>query len=104
MENEENIRVKRTDLKSLNRSELNQFLEEIGLASYRSNQVFQWLYHKGVSGFSEMTNLSKDLRKKLSDLAEIRRINEYSRQESQDGTGKSLVQLDDPQESKAEAV
>jgi len=104
MENEENINVKRTDLKSLNRSELNQFLEEMGLASYRSDQVFQWLYQKGVSGFSEMTNLSKDLRNRLSDLAEIRRISEYSRQESQDGTVKFLFQLDDPQEFKVEAV
>lgn len=104
MNNVKNGTDKKTDLKSLSRGDLDHFLEELGLASYRSDQVFQWLYQKGVSSFSEMTNLSKDLRNKLVDLADIRRIKEYSRQESNDGTVKFLFQLDGPEEFKVEAV
>lgn len=96
--------AKKKDLKSLSKQELAHFLGELGLASYRSDQVFQWLYQKGVSVFDEMTNLSKDLRAKLADISKIRRSREYSRQESKDGTIKFLFQLDDPNEYKVEAV
>jgi 23S rRNA (adenine2503-C2)-methyltransferase len=92
------------ELKSLHSDELTDFLEGLGLASYRSDQVFQWLYQKGASSFDEMTNLSKDLRSKLDELAEIRRMTIYSQQESKDGTIKFLFQLDDPNDYKVEAV
>ncbi len=92
------------DLKSLNSDDLAEFLEGLGLASYRSDQVYQWLYQKGASTFDEMTNLSKDLRSKLDELAEISRMTVFSRQESKDGTMKFLFQLDDPNDYKVEAV
>ncbi len=94
----------KTDLKSLTKQELSEYLKEMGLASYRADQVFQWLYQKGVSSFDEMTNLSKDLRQKLSEKAEIKRAKEFQRQESKDGTIKFLFQLDDPDGHKVEAV
>ena len=53
-----------TDLKSLNRVELEQFFQELGEPKFRAKQVFQWLWH-GVESFDEMTNLSKALREKL---------------------------------------
>ena len=49
----------KVDLKSLTKEELLDFCKELGLQSYRSDQVFQWLYQKGASDFEEMTNLSK---------------------------------------------
>jgi 23S rRNA (adenine2503-C2)-methyltransferase len=104
MNSEVTTTEKKRDLKSLTKQELTAFLEGLGLASYRSDQVFQWLYQKGVSSFEEMTNLSKDLRAKLPELAEIRRMNIFNRQESKDGTIKFLFQLDDPNDYKVEAV
>lgn len=103
IEEKTDTRLKK-DLKSLTRSELSDWLEELGLAGYRSDQVFQWLYQKGAGSFEEMTNLSKDLRARLEELAEIRRLSVYSRQESDDGTIKFLFQLDDPNDYKVEAV
>ncbi|PKD43603.1 23S rRNA (adenine(2503)-C(2))-methyltransferase RlmN [Rhodohalobacter barkolensis] len=94
----------KTDLKSLTKAELSTFLEELGLAGYRSDQVFQWLYQKGVSSFDEMTNLSKDLRAKLDEIAEVKKIKVHSKQESSDGTIKFLFELDDPNAYKVEAV
>jgi 23S rRNA (adenine2503-C2)-methyltransferase len=94
----------KTDLKSLSRQELSSYLKELGLASYRSDQVYQWLYQKGAGSFEEMTNLSKDLRAKLDEIAEVKKISVFSKQESADGTIKFLFQLDDPNDYKIEAV
>lgn len=82
-----------TDLKSLTKSELNTFSSEIGLQSYRADQIYQWLYQKGVSDFSEMTNLSKDLRAKLAEIATIDKLSLVERQQSTDGTIKYLFEL-----------
>jgi len=95
----------KTDLKSLTKNELAQFCEELGLQSFRTDQIFQWLYQKGVSEFDDMTNLSKDLREKLREIATINRIKLVQQQESKDGTIKFLFQLNDPEkEYKVEAV
>jgi len=104
MENNQITEAPTTDLKSLPKEQLSEYLEDLGLQSYRSDQVFQWLYQKGVGSFEEMTNLSKDLRATLSELAEIKRIEVFNQQESKDGTIKFLFKLDDPNDYKVEAV
>ncbi|HET6528711.1 MAG TPA: 23S rRNA (adenine(2503)-C(2))-methyltransferase RlmN [Balneolaceae bacterium] len=91
------------DLKALTRQELQEFSAELGLQSYRSDQLFQWMYQKGASSFDEMTNLSKDLRQKLKEMAQIPVLEEVSRQESKDGTIKFLFQLQN-EDYKVEAV
>ena len=45
--------------------ELENYFESIGEKKYRASQVFLWLYKEKVNSFSEMTNLSKDIIKKL---------------------------------------
>lgn len=96
--------AEKTDLKSLTTDELKEFTDELGLMGYRADQLYQWLYQKGASSFDEMTNLSKDLRKQLSDIAQVRRISIHSQLQSKDGTIKFLFQLDGPEEYKVEAV
>lgn len=97
--------TQKTDLKSLTKDELTHFCSELGLQSFRSDQIFQWLYQKGVSDFEDMTNLSKDLREKLREIATINRIKPVQQQESKDGTIKFLFQLNDPEKDyKVEAV
>lgn len=56
------------DIKSLNYDELNSEIITLGLPKFRSKQIFEWLHKYGVSSFDEMTNLSKDLRKKLAEI------------------------------------
>lgn len=91
-------------LKDLSKQQLSEFLGKKGLANYRSDQVFQWLYQKGVSDFGEMTNLPKDLRDELSQAAEINRIQPVHKAESSDGTTKFLFQLNDDEHYKIESV
>lgn len=56
-----------TDIKSLTFDELNSEITSIGLPKFRTGQIYSWLHEKGVDSFNEMSNLSKDLRQKLSD-------------------------------------
>lgn len=95
----------KTDLKALTKSQLLEFCEELGLPKFRANQIFQWLYQKGASSFEEMTNLSKELRTKLDEVAFINRIEVAHQQESKDGTIKFLFRLrDEDKDYKVEAV
>tara|TARA_R110002096_G_scaffold170131_6_gene342210 strand:+ start:2590 stop:3705 length:1116 start_codon:yes stop_codon:yes gene_type:complete len=95
----------KTDLKSLTKAELFEFCKELGLPRYRTDQIFQWLYEKGASSFEEMTNLSKDLRAKLAEIAIINRIELSQQQRSSDGTIKFLFTLhDEGKDFKIEAV
>lgn len=55
------------DIKSLNFNELDSRFKEMGLPSFRTKQVYQWLHKSGVTAFDEMTNLSLDLRNKLKE-------------------------------------
>jgi len=82
--------AKKTDLKSLTKEQLLAFCKQLGLPRFRADQIFQWLYQKGVSSFDEMTNLSKDLREKLKQVAIINRIEPAAQQKSLDGTIKFL--------------
>jgi 23S rRNA (adenine2503-C2)-methyltransferase len=83
----------KTDIKSLTPEELGTFLELIGEKKYRARQIFGWLY-KGVYSFSEMTDLSKELREKLEETAYIERLTIEKMQISQkDGTRKYLFGL-----------
>ena len=46
--------------------ELENYFLENNEKKFRASQVFEWLYKKKVTSFSEMSNLSKDLIEKLS--------------------------------------
>ena len=83
------------DIKSMNPAELEQDFKELGLQKFRAKQVFTWL-HRGARSFDEMTNLSKDLRLRLSEQYEISSPEVVRKQESKkDGTIKDLWRMKD---------
>jgi len=53
------------DIKSMLLPELEEYLKSIDEQKFRAKQVFSWL-HDGVVSFSEMTNISLELREKLN--------------------------------------
>ncbi len=89
------IDTKKINLKSLGRAELEAFCTDMGLKRFRSDQLFQWMYQKDVTDFNQMTNLSKDLRQKLTEAAVVGSIETASQQRSADGTIKFLFSLPD---------
>ena len=55
------------DIRSLNLEELTKDFEEIGEKKFRAAQVYKWVA-SGCESFEEMTNISKALREKLSEI------------------------------------
>lgn len=84
------------DIRSMTRDELQKALAEDGLPRFRAGQVFRWLQARGVTDFSEMTDLSRDLREKLAEKYEIYSAKALRMQRSKlDGTVKFLFRLHD---------
>lgn len=76
--------------------EAEKVVNELGLPKFRAKQIFQWLQLRGAMDYSEMTNLSKDLRKNLSEKYPIRYCKIELKQVSKiDGTVKYLFRLSD---------
>jgi 23S rRNA (adenine2503-C2)-methyltransferase len=92
----------KTDLTNLSLEQLTEFLVSLGLPKYRGVQVFAWLYRPHLTDFSQMTDLSKELRETLAVRASFDwpRIQEVER--SKDGTAKFGFKL--PDDSYIEAV
>jgi 23S rRNA (adenine2503-C2)-methyltransferase len=82
------------NLLDLNRADMEAFFTDMGEKSFRAKQVIQWLHQYAVSDFADMTNLSKDLRARLEEKAEIRVPEVLVDQASSDGTHKWLLKLD----------
>ncbi|WP_417891362.1 23S rRNA (adenine(2503)-C(2))-methyltransferase RlmN [Bacillus alkalicola] len=82
-------------LYSLTFDELSNWLKENGEPVFRAKQIYDWLYVKRVSTFEKMTNLSKDLREKLSNQYSLTTLKTITSQTSKDGTIKFLFELRD---------
>lgn len=84
------------DIKSLTKEQLEQEFLEKGLQRFRAGQVYDWMHVKLARSFDEMTNLSKDLRQRLSSEYEYTSLKIEKMQESSlDGTAKFLFELSD---------
>ena len=82
------------NIRDLNLEEIENELLDMGEKKYRAKQIFAWLY-KNVDTFEEMTDLSKDLIKKLEDKFYIKNLEVANFQKSKDGTIKYLFKLND---------
>ncbi|GAC1364105.1 MAG: 23S rRNA (adenine(2503)-C(2))-methyltransferase RlmN [Ktedonobacteraceae bacterium] len=87
---------KKTDLLTLNLSQLQEWLKERGEAPFRAKQIYNWLYRQLVTDFAAMTNLSPALREKLAAEASIGPMIVKSEMHSKDDrTRKILLELAD---------
>lgn len=82
------------NLLDFNYPQMRAFFSELGEKPYRAQQVMQWIHQAGFHDFSQMTNLGKALRERLSLIAEIRLPEIVTCQKSSDGTHKWLLKLD----------
>jgi 23S rRNA (adenine2503-C2)-methyltransferase len=90
----------RPSLVGQNRTELRSMLAGIGLdereAKMRSAQLWNWIYHNGVTDFERMTNIQKGFRQKLADHFVLDRPEIVTEQVAADGTRKWLFRFRDP--------
>ncbi|MEL6436673.1 MAG: 23S rRNA (adenine(2503)-C(2))-methyltransferase RlmN [Pseudomonadota bacterium] len=84
-------------LTGMTREKLGDALRGIGVADkqvrMRVQQLWHWLYIRGVDDFAAMTNVSKDLRAKLADAFSIEQPEIVEEQISADGTRKWLLRF-----------
>ena len=88
--------VKRS-LAGLSRDELGEALRAIGVeeraVKMRASQLWHWIYHRGVTDFTMMKNVAKELRQTLAETYTLSRPGIATQQVSVDGTRKWLVTL-----------
>lgn len=82
------------NLLDFNRADMEAFFVEHGEKAFRASQVIQWIHQHGVTDFEQMSNISKSLRTRLAEIAEIRLPEVIVDQASIDGTHKWLLRLD----------
>ena len=77
------------NIRTLSLPELKSYFEQIGDKKFRAIQTYEWLWKKNARSFDEMSNLSKELRAKLSEAFTLPAIEVEMNQVSSDGTVKS---------------
>ena len=84
-------------LVGLSRTELADLLGGIGVApaqrKMRVQQLWHWMYVRGVADFDAMTTISKDMRAQLAEHFTVARPEVVAEQISNDGTRKWLLRL-----------
>lgn len=89
------MQTTKSDIRSLSKEDLRNFFVANGDKAFRGNQVYEWLWSKGLHRFEEMTNVSKTTRNLLEKHFVINHINVDTIQRSDDGTVKNAVRLHD---------
>jgi len=84
----------KTNLLGMSHGMLEQFFAARDEKPFRAQQVMQWIHQRGVLDFDEMTDLSKKLRDRLKEDAEVVLPEVQSRFDSSDGTVKWLFATD----------
>ena len=83
------------NLLGLNQKKLEDFFISIEEKPFRAVQVLKWIHQRGISDFSQMTDLSKDLRAKLEIFCVVEAPEVIYEKTSKDGTRKWVVSVGD---------
>jgi len=83
------------NLLNLNLAGIQDYFISLGEKPFHGRQAFKWMHQHGLADFSEMTNISKNLRTQLEEVAEITAPEIAVEEISDDGTYKWLLRLDD---------
>jgi 23S rRNA (adenine2503-C2)-methyltransferase len=82
------------NLLDLDADALARYFEELGEKPFRARQVLRWIHQRGAADFGAMSDLAKDLRAKLEQVAGIRAPATVGDTIAADGTRKWLVAVD----------
>ncbi len=89
--------AEKRSLAGLTRARLKEALADGGVPekqlNMRVNQLWSWMYVRGITRFEDMTDVSKDLRRQLDAIYTLDRPEIISEQISVDGTRKWLLRL-----------
>src|ERR1035437_4032272 len=94
---------KKICLKGMPLDELNDYFVSIGEPKFRGEQVFNWMYNHLAADFSEMNNLPKELRNKLSEDTIIKTL-DYVDSQVSESTGTKKFIFETNEHNKIESV
>lgn len=83
------------ELTGLSQPELIAFVETLGEPAYRGRQLFAALQHRRLRNFDEISDLPKDLRLRLKEIAQAATLKTESQYTSSDGTRRYLMKTQD---------
>ena len=83
------------DFYGLTLDQARAWAEGLGLPAFRGAQLFAGLYRPGAARFADLKGLPRDLAARLDGEFALLPASEHRRQESRDGTVKSLLRLHD---------
>lgn len=83
------------DLAGLEEHDLEEILVRLDAPRFHARQVFQWIHKRGVTDFSSMSDLPRELRTRLAEAYAILTPEVVRKERSADGTTKFLLQLAD---------
>jgi len=87
------VAAEKINLLGLDRDGLSDLLVQLDEKPFRARQILQWIHQRGVVDFDHMTDLSRELRARLSGLAQIAAPRVIREQLSDDGTIKWLLSV-----------
>jgi 23S rRNA (adenine2503-C2)-methyltransferase len=87
--------AQKVELIGLSQPELGEFVAGLGEPAYRGRQIFAALQHRRLRSFEEMTDLPKELRARLTEIANASTLKVESRYISSDGTRRYLMKTHD---------
>jgi len=87
--------ITKTELLGLDITALEQYLTSLGEPRFRAKQIYTWIYRKEVSSFYDMSDIPKELRFRLDELAEVSIPRVLKQRLSKDGTRKFLLEMKD---------
>ncbi len=85
----------KVDLRNLTFEELQAWITNLGLESYRAEQISRWLFLPHIKTFDQMTNLSKKWRGLFREKAYLSHLIILKVERSSDKTQKFLFELED---------
>ncbi|MCP5410075.1 MAG: 23S rRNA (adenine(2503)-C(2))-methyltransferase RlmN [Chromatiaceae bacterium] len=82
------------NLLDLDQQGMEALAQQLGGQPFHGRNLLKWIHRHGVTDFAVMTDLSKSLRERLAQVAEVRVPEVVFDQPSRDGTHKWVTQLD----------
>lgn len=89
-----NINNYKINLLDLSRKEIETFLFSLGAKKFVTEQIMKWIYHHNCNDFNLMSNIKKDIRKKLIEKSYIFSPDFIEEKISFDGTIKWITLID----------
>jgi 23S rRNA (adenine2503-C2)-methyltransferase len=77
------------NIRHLSLEQLSDTLKKLNEPTFRSKQIWEWLWQKHAASFADMSNLPKNLREKLGETFTLPALTTDATQESMDGTIKT---------------